>query len=355
MWQKKFLILLTRISLIFAIFLTLSFLLWQKNPISTSLRLLSSIGMGITSSVYSTLQFTTNFLVKIDTYRALQSRYAAAQKQIELYELEKDKFELLKSENKKLRELIKLPSISSFPEVKAEVIGIQINSISPQLTINQGTANGIKPFMPVFTRCLDLNEALIRCVVGIVASVRKNTSIVHPIIHSAFQMGVRLQATDSWGIVSGNTNRVGELMLAYNTSNLNTDVLILEREKIKKELLNTYVYSSGGGGIFPKGIPVGYIYKLAKIDQRNMIGYVKSFTNFLDLNHVIVIKKPVEDWKNISVNKEDFYQFILSYYKPPAYPEELIIKRPVYKKRSSKVKKIEPAREIRKIQNIPEN
>ena len=327
MWQKDFINLITKLSLLLCILLIISFLIWQNNPLAKGVRYLSSLTTQSLSTINATVKLTNKLLVRFDTYRELEDRYKAAQKQIETYELEKDKFELLRLENKQLRTLLHFPSIPNYAEIKAEVLSKRITNISPRLIINQGSSRGIKPFMPVFCRCFDQNKNIIRTVVGIISSTRKNISIVHPIIHPAFKMGARIGQTGEWALVNGNSGKTGTLLLNYVASHLKSKFLVLKAEDFNANNMNQYIYSSGDGGIFPKGIPIGYIIEIKEENIEGNTAYVKPFTNFFKLTHVIVIKKEIENWQKIQDSKEDFYNFLISEYKPATYPPGLSKKR----------------------------
>ena len=73
------------------------------------------------------------------------------------------------------------------------------------------------------------------------------------------------------------------------------DLLLMKRipydKKIKKE---SYVVTSGYGGVFPKGLPIGKVVDV-KVDQYglNQTAYIEPSTDFYDISDVMVVKRDV--------------------------------------------------------------
>ncbi|HQI20502.1 MAG TPA: rod shape-determining protein MreC, partial [Leptospiraceae bacterium] len=188
-------------------------MIWQRNPLARTVGFFGKVADRASGAMNSGLSATGRFWVEIDKFRELEKRYAQAEKQIEEYKLEKDKFDALKKENDTLRKTLGFAIPAEFPEVRAEVLGVRLNSISPRVIIGKGEETGIRPFMPVIARSHDADNNTIRSVVGIVVSADNGTSVVQPLIHPGFQLGVRLPDSGAWAMLSGNSGNPTQALL----------------------------------------------------------------------------------------------------------------------------------------------
>ncbi|HMU84147.1 MAG TPA: hypothetical protein PKC35_12445, partial [Leptospiraceae bacterium] len=96
-------------------------MIWQRNPLARTVGFFGKVADRASGAMNSGLSATGRFWVEIDKFRELEKRYAQAEKQIEEYKLEKDKFDALKKENDTLRKTLGFAIPAEFPEVRAEV------------------------------------------------------------------------------------------------------------------------------------------------------------------------------------------------------------------------------------------
>lgn len=309
LWRNK-----NSFSLTFCILFSITCLLWQRNPLARTVGFFGTLADRTSGAMNSGLSASSRFFVEIDKFRELEKKYDQALKQIEEYRLEKDKFDALRRENETLRKTLGFASTTQYPEVKAEVLGIRLNSISPRIIIGKGAESGLKPFMPVIAQATDRDGSLIRAVVGIIVSADNGTSVVQPLIHPGFQLGVRLPESGEWAMLTGNSG-----------SPLNSLLTVMSGDGSLggKKPSGQTVVTSGDGGVFPAGIPVGIIDREAPRQGQARAFLVKPYAPISQLDSVTVIRKMPDEWASRTEN-ENLEEFLRTEFGAPEYPETLI-------------------------------
>ncbi len=144
-------------------------------------------------------------------------------------------YENLRLENKRLTDLLKLKEVERRILTFARVIRRGTGRWSNTLVIDRGNKDGVKKDMAVMTT---------RGLVGKVISVNEYSSEVILLNDSLFRVSVRLMNSRAEGIASGEGRRI---VIKY---------VPLDVQDISN---NEPVITSGLDGLFPPGIPVGYI------------------------------------------------------------------------------------------------
>lgn len=309
LWRNK-----NSFSLTFCILFSILCLIWQRNPLARTVGFFGTVADRASGAMNSGLSATGRFWVEIDKFRELERKYDTAQKQIEEYRLEKDKFDALRRENETLRKTLGFAASAQYPEVKAEVLGIRLNSISPRIIIGKGAESGLKPFMPVIAHGTDRDGALIRSVVGIIVSADNGTSIVQPLIHPGFQLGVRLPESGEWAMLSGNSGNPLHSVLT---------VMSGDGSLGGKKPSGQTVITSGDGGVFPAGIPVGVIEREAPRQGQARAFFVRPYAPISQLDSVTVIRKMPDPWAS-KTESENLEEFLRTEFGAPDYPETLL-------------------------------
>ena len=177
--------------------------------------------------------------------------------------------EMIQSENKTLKEYMKLTEqYKDYTTIPAYIINKDTSNFSKIFVINAGSKSGIKKDMTVIAA-----EGL----VGHVISVTDNTAKVQTII-------------DSSNIVSCTIENSGDNVICRG---------MLENKKLKATYVSTTttlnqgekLYTSGMGGIYPKGIYVGTIKEI--IETKNITDryfITETAVDFENLETVLVIK-----------------------------------------------------------------
>ena len=195
--------------------------------------------------------------------------------------------EMLKEENARLRqetyhasealqELARLHTLVRFddkwdyPIVTARVVGHNPGRFLTTMVINRGTSRGVKEDMPVFS----MN--------GLVGKISKTTlthSRVQLLVDPNLKLSVLERRTRVVGFLESVDGRTLSAMIPTHAGVKVGDTLI----------------TSGLGGIFPKGIPVGTVTKIRPADLEVMqLMDVVPFQEFSSLEEVFVMGKDAE-------------------------------------------------------------
>ena len=195
--------------------------------------------------------------------------------------------EMLKEENAKLRqetyyasealqELARLHTLVRFddkwdyPIVTARVVGHNPGRFLTTLVINRGTSRGVKEDMPVFS----MN--------GLVGKVSK-TSLTHSRVQLLVDPNLKLS------VLERRTRVVGFL---ESVDGRTLSAMIPTHAGVK---VGDTLITSGLGGIFPKGIPVGTVERIRPADLEVMqLMDVVPFQECSSLEEVFVMGKEAE-------------------------------------------------------------
>jgi len=275
---------------VFVILILISLLMmsFSQNNITVSFK---SIAYGIIYpfQLAGTKLITTtkDFFQSIKRNRSLEEELTKSRVLLEKYEKAKNEFEELKRENERLRKLIGIQTGMKYETVIAEVVAKSPQNLYKTIIVNRGKQSGIKKWMPVIAYQDD-----VKCVVGKVIDVEKFSSRIQPLIGQSSYIGAMLKATRYSGILVGQSPITENCFLQY----------IDRRAEIK---YGAMVVTSGMGGVFPKGIPIGEVALITK--KRYGIfqeAIVKPIINFGRLEEVYIITKTVtEDYNKLL--KED--------------------------------------------------
>jgi rod shape-determining protein MreC len=146
----------------------------------------------------------------------------------------------LRAENERLRQLLRLTRRLATSYVPAEVLHQPHATDGRTLLLSVGSRQGVASFNPVVTP-----EGLI----GVVLSVTPRSSIAMSWAHPEFRVSAFTIGGNALGVVAPSSEgRNGEGSLELRG--------VPYRDSVP---LGTLVLSSGLGGVFPKGIPVGTV------------------------------------------------------------------------------------------------
>ena len=170
----------------------------------------------------------------------------------------------------RLHTLVRFDDKWDYPIVTARVVGHNPGRFLTTLVINRGTMQGVKENMPVFS----MN--------GLVGKITK-TSPTHSRVQLLVDPNLKLSVLERKSRVVGFLESVdGHLLTAMIPSHAGVEV-------------GDTLITSGLGGIFPKGIPVGTVKAVRKSDldvMRQMD--VSPFQEFTALEEVFVMEKEPE-------------------------------------------------------------
>lgn len=214
---------------------------------------------------------TFSFLYGMFDYQRLLEENRKLKK--ELAQRENLRYQLLElqKENHRLREMLGFKERTGFGLLPAEVIARDPAHWFETITINKGYADGVTRNMAVVT-----SEGL----VGNVFFVNRNSSKVMLLTDSRRAVSALVQRSrepGSVGIVEGYPEQKGYLRMV----NLPPEANIQPGDT---------VISSGLGGIFPKGLIIGYVLETGK-DQYGLLqqAIIKPAVNFNRLEEVFIV------------------------------------------------------------------
>ena len=184
-------------------------------------------------------------------------------------------------------EQMKQEALQGYDIFKASVINNSITHADNYITINKGTADGVRSEMGV------VNGS---GVVGIVYLTSSQHSIVIPVLNSKSSISCKIKKSDYFGFLKWDG---GSSEYAY--------VKDMPRHSLFS--LGDTIVTSGHSAVFPSGIPIGTVDDIA--DSHDGLSYllrVKLFTDFARLNDVRVIaekgqEEQLELEKQVKTNK----------------------------------------------------
>ena len=196
-------------------------------------------------------------------------------------------YEQLSRENERLRALLNDMPTDNYPLEYAEIVSKDPQNFYNTIVINKGSANGIVVGMPVISY-----RNGYKALVGRVVETRRYNSRVLSLIDQRSQISVMLEGLRATGIMTGQSPKSIQAHLEY--IDLQLDVEEGDR-----------VITSGMGGVFPRGILAGTIFKVEKKNYGLFHDlYVETAVNFSTLENVYIIKK-IPDREIVNLANEE--------------------------------------------------
>ncbi|MGG0716324.1 rod shape-determining protein MreC [Robertmurraya massiliosenegalensis] len=195
----------------------------------------------------------------------------------ELAKLEADVQQLSK-ENDELREILdKKESLRAYEPTQATVIGRNPDRWHEILIINKGKSNGLEPNMAV----VSANGYLI----GKVKSTQQFTSTIQ-----------LLSAMDPTNRISAEIQGEDEYFGTIEGYDVDRELLRLKRIPYDAKIeTDQDVVTSGLGGIFPEGLPIGKVVDVEPDEfGLNQTAFVKPGANFYNIRNVMVVKREMD-------------------------------------------------------------
>ena len=156
-------------------------------------------------------------------------------KELDSLKMENYLYQEMLAANQRLQQLLQFRNMSDQPVIAAQVIGRDPTGWFQSVIIDKGKNSGIKLNMPVVNA---------EGVVGKLVSVSYNYSKVLLIIDQNSSVDCIIQRSRDDGILKGLSSKVCKLDYVLKSSDVHVGDIVV---------------TSGLGGIFPKGIPVGEV------------------------------------------------------------------------------------------------
>jgi rod shape-determining protein MreC len=223
-------------------------------------------------------QLVAGFFENINNIRNTYKENKLLKERLEEYVTLEAQVQTLKKENEQLRALLdKKESLRDFIPIQATVIGRNPDRWREMIIVNKGEQHGVKKDMAVITP---------KGLVGKVQHASQFTSTVQ--LLSALDQNNRISAyvqgeENVFGLIEGYDEKRRELLL----KEIPFDAKVEKKQK---------VLTSGLGGIFPKGLPIGEVTKVEP-DQYGLtkVVYVKPSANLYDIDDVIIVKRKIDE------------------------------------------------------------
>lgn len=173
---------------------------------------------------------------------------------------------------KRLEKMLKLKSTYNLKSTAAKIIGTSGDGYTSTVTIDKGSADGMKLNMPV---------ASSDGVIGQIIEVSRSTSKVRLLTDENSGISAMVQDTRAQGMLHGQAD--GTLKLDYVTTD--SDVKV-----------GDIIITSGIGGVYPKGLPLGTVSAVEK--SANSVYYtitVRAQATMENNEEVLVITSLTDD------------------------------------------------------------
>lgn len=172
----------------------------------------------------------------------------------------------LNLENKRLKSLLNFVETQPLKMTSAQVIGTDLQPGFQSLVINKGTEHGLKKLNGVISP---------EGVVGYLIEVSAHTSKVLLATDPSAVIDAIIQRSRARGLISG----------------YNKDFCLLKYVDKKEDIAkDDIIVTSGRFGFFPKGFPIGKVYKLRSFRSAvSSTAIIKPSVNFSKLEEVLVL------------------------------------------------------------------
>ncbi|QKY69581.1 rod shape-determining protein MreC [Lentibacillus sp. CBA3610] len=241
--------------------------------------------------IHTPVDYVTGIFQNIDDIRNTYDENKILREKVAEYKSLQYEVQELEEENNELRETLdKTESIRDYNPIQATVMSRSPERWIEQVTINKGTQHGVRENMAVITA-----DGLI----GKVEAESKLTSTVK--LLTGFDQFNRISAT----ISREEGDDISGMIEGYDQESDHLLFRIIEESGDDLEE-GELVLSSGMGGVFPAGLPIGEVQEV-KPDQYGLTrtAFVEPVADMYDINNVIVVERQQTDDSDSGESEED--------------------------------------------------
>ena len=221
-----------------------------------------------------TAGFFGDTINSINELRKLKNEYDSLRQKVNDYQVLQRDIVKLKLENKALKEQLDFSAIIDFKYKSAQIIAQEPGNLFKTIVIDAGTKKGIQQYMPVIA-FQDGMQGL----VGRIIEVSSYTAKILPIFDTNSYVGARMQKVRYEGLVNGNGNKYGYLIMNY--------VKKSAKEHIK---FGDIVVTSGMRSLYPRGINIGRVREMDNSEwQPSLQLKLEPIIDFSRLEYVFVV------------------------------------------------------------------
>lgn len=209
----------------------------------------------------------TAFIRDVSGLASLQERMAALEEENARLREWYDRAIYLENENKSLRSLLQVTPEAPYEYITARVVSDAGNAYVKTMLIDAGSENGVEKGQAVLS-----SDGLI----GRILEVGRNSARVLLVTDINSRVPVIIQGTEDHAILAGS----------------NDDLPVLKHLPMgHKPSQGAIIMTSGHGGIFPAGLPLG---KVANRKIHNNTASVILFSDFTSLSYVKIINNKAD-------------------------------------------------------------
>lgn len=236
------------------------------------------------------INYTVSIIGNIDQMKNVYEENQVLKQNLAQYQQRLYEVQELTKDNNELREMLgKSESITDYNPIHATVIARTPEQWFNQVTIDKGKQHGVEKDMAVITSA------------GMVGKIQSSSQFTSTVLllngfDRSNRISVNVNLTDSDEDARG-------FILGYNE----------EREQLVLEFTDYHdsipegeiVFSSGLGGVFPKGLQIGSIEEVSN-DQFGLtqIAYVKPSAELVNFNHVVVVDRQLQTINQLESGEE---------------------------------------------------
>lgn len=181
----------------------------------------------------------------------------------------------LSAENRKLRALLGLRDRIPYTFVPAEAVRLQGSTYAGAFLLTAGSRDGAKPNSPIITA-----DGL----VGLVRNVEGSHALGIDWTHTDFRASAMTPDGEVFGIVEPRGRREGGEMLALTGTAFHA--------KLEP---GTLIVTSGRGGVYPRGIPIGTVVGPEEEEGGWRRSYLlRPAVTPTEMTHVLILGEPAE-------------------------------------------------------------
>ncbi|MDQ0269909.1 rod shape-determining protein MreC [Cytobacillus purgationiresistens] len=273
--NKRLIILLVSIIILVAL---IGFSLRERENVTWPEQFLKDMTGWVQNTVSGPTQYIAGFFENVQDLQNTYTENKELKSRLDELAFLEAEVQMLQKDNDELREVIdKEGSLSAFDPVHAAVVGRNPDRWHELLTINKGSRDGVEPNMAVIT-----SNGLI----GKVKSSQTFTSTVQLLssmdptnrISAAVQVSGDKKNEKVFGLIEGYDEKRKLLLLTK----------IPYDAKIEKDQA---VVTSGLGGVFPEGLPIGKVVEVTPAEYGlTQTAYIEPGADLYDIQHVMVAK-----------------------------------------------------------------
>jgi rod shape-determining protein MreC len=250
--------------------ITVDFRGGESGPLAGLGRTALGVVSPLQQAISNVFRPVTDFIQGVTNIGSLRAENQRLRDQLQVLARQQQERTTLRRENEELKKIFGLSERLQLATIGAEIIGESPSNFEYSVVINRGADDGI-----------EVDTAVIgpEGLVGRVIRVSGSSSVVLLIIDPESAVGVRLAASGETGVLVGRR----ENDLRFDLVDQNTTVRAGE-----------LVETSGLGGVFPAGVPVGVV-SFAGSDEASLVKQVlvRPNVDFSALRLVAVIRTPI--------------------------------------------------------------